>query len=334
MLETSARLLALLGLLQARDSWTGAELAQRLGVTGRTVRNDVDRLRELGYPVDAARGPGGYYRLGVGGSLPPLLLDDEEAVAMAVGLHAASGIRGIEDTRIRALTKLEHVLPHRLRRQVAAVRDAMSTGPANTASNVADPEVDAGLLTAVATAIRDTVELRFGYRAEDEAPPRRIEPYRLVNWQRRWYLVGRDPRADSWSSYRLDWMTLRTPGGARFTPRPLPGGDYTAFVLHEVAFTGWNVHARITVDAPAAEVLARINPTVGVVETLDEQHCVLVTGGDSLEIVAVWIGMLGLDFHVTEPPALVEHLRLVGERYRRAVPGVERRGGRPGLTPT
>ncbi len=118
-------------------------------------------------------------------------------------------------------------------------------------------------------------------------------------------------------------MTLRIPGGRRFTPRPLPGGDYTAFVLREVAFTGWTVHARITVDAPAAEVLGRINPTVGVVETIDDEHCVLVTGGDSLEIVAVWIGMLGLDFHVTEPPELVEHLRAVGERYRRAVPAAE-----------
>jgi predicted DNA-binding transcriptional regulator YafY len=321
MLETSARLLSLLGLLQTRDTWTGAELAERLDVTGRTVRNDIDRLRELGYPVDAVRGPGGYYRLGVGAKLPPLLLDDEEAVAMAVGLHAASGIAGIEDTRARALTKLEHVLPHRLRRQIAAVREAMVSGPANTTSNVADPEVDAGLLAAVAAAIRDTEELRFDFRGFDHrGERRRVEPYRLVSWQRRWYLVGRDPRDDSWSTYRLDWMTLRTPGGRRFAPNPLPGGDYTAFVLREVAFTGWNVHARITVDAPATEVLARINPTVGVVETIDEHSCVLVTGGDSVEIVAVWIGMLGLDFHVTEPPELVESLRVVGERYRRAVP--------------
>jgi predicted DNA-binding transcriptional regulator YafY len=316
MSTTSARLLALLGLLQSRPAWSGAELAQRLGVTGRTVRNDIDRLRELGYPVDAARGPGGHYRLGVGARLPPLLLDDEEAVAMAVGLHAARGISGIEQTRARTLTKLEQVLPHRLRRQVTAIREAMISGPENTASNVADPEIDAGLLATVAAAVRDTEELRFDHRGE----LRQVEPYRLVSWQRRWYLVARDPRDDTWSTYRLDWMTLRIPGGWRFTPRPLPGGDYTAFVLREVAFTGWNVHARITVEAPAAEVLARINPTVGVVETLDEQTCVLVTGGDSLEIVAVWIGMLGLDFHVSEPPELVEHLRAVGERYRRAVP--------------
>jgi predicted DNA-binding transcriptional regulator YafY len=333
MSETSARLLALLGLLQSRDSWTGAELAQRLTVTGRTVRNDIERLRELGYPVDAVRGPGGYYRLGIGAKLPPLLLDDEEAVAMAVGLHAASGISGIADTRARALTKLEHVLPHRLRRQVAAIRDAMIAGPENTGSNVEDPQVDAGLLAAVAAAIRDHEQLRFDHRDSR----RLVEPYRLVSWQRRWYLVGRDPGTDAWSTFRLDWMTLRVPGGRRFTPRPLPGGDYTSFVLREVAFTGWNVHARITVDAPAAEVLARINPTVGVVETIDERTCVLVTGGDSLEIVAVWIGMLGLDFHVTEPAELVEHVRTVGERYRRAVPrphhGRARRGAGRGGPP-
>jgi predicted DNA-binding transcriptional regulator YafY len=316
MLETSARLLALLGLLQARSRWTGPELAARLQVSDRTVRNDVDRLRELGYPVDAVRGPGGYYRLGVGGTLPPLLLDDDEAVAVVIGLHAATGISGIEETRARALTKLEHVLPHRLRRQVGAVRDAMDSGPENTASNVADPQVDAALLTAVAAAIRDTVQLRF----YDRGTYRLVEPYRLVSWQRRWYMVGRDPGDGGWATYRLDWMTLRTPGGRRFTPQPLPGGDYTAFVLREVAFTGWRVHARITVYAPAAEVLARINPTVGVVETIDERTCVLVTGGDSVEIVAVWIGMLGLDFHVTGPAELVAHLRVVGERYRRAVP--------------
>ena len=316
MSETSARLLALLGLLQSRDSWTGAELSRRLAVTGRTVRNDIERLRELGYPVDAARGPGGYYRLGVGAKLPPLLLDDEEAVAITVGLHAAGGISGIEDTRARALTKLEHVLPHRLRRQVAAVREAMISGPENTGSNVEDPQVDAGLLAAVAAAIRDHEELRFDHRDER----RLVEPYRLVSWQRRWYLVGRDPRTGYWSTFRLDWMTLRIPGGRRFAPHQLPGSDYTSFVLREVAFTGWNVHARITVDAPAAEVLARINPTVGLVETIDDRTCVLVTGGDSLEIVAVWIGMLGLDFHVSEPPELVEHVRAVGDRYRRAVP--------------
>ena len=146
-----------------------------------------------------------------------------------------------------------------------------------------------------------------------------VQPYRLISWQRRWYLVGRTARTDSWSTYRLDWMRLRTPGGPRFSPVELPGGDYTAFVLRQVAFSGWKVHARIAVDAPAAEVLARINPAVGVVEAVNDGACVLVTGADSVEIIAVYIGMLGLDFHVEEPPELVAQLALVGERYRRAV---------------
>jgi predicted DNA-binding transcriptional regulator YafY len=319
MADTAARMLALLGLLQARSDWSGAELAHRLRVTDRTVRNDIDRLRGLGYPVDAVRGPGGRYRLGVGTKLPPLLLEEDEAVAVAVGLRAGTGITGIEETSARALAKLEHVLPHRLQRRVNALRDAVSAGPENTGSNVDDPIVDPSLLSEVAGAVRDHVELRFDYKAPQEASRLQLEPYRLVSWQRRWFVVCRDARTDTWAPYRLDWMHLRTPGGRRFTPQPLPGEDYTSFVLREVAFSGWLIHTRIAVDAPAEEVLARINPTVGVVESVDADHCVLVTGGDSVEIIAVYIGMLGLDFHVTEPPALVEAVARVGDRYQRAV---------------
>jgi len=293
MADTAARMLTLLGLLQSRADWSGAELAERLGVTDRTVRNDVERLRGLGYPVDAVRGPGGRYRLGVGTKLPPLLLDEDEAIAVAVGLRAGASVSGIEETSARALAKLEHVLPHRLQRRVNALKDAVTAGPENTGSNVEDPLVDAELLAEVAGAIRDHEELRFDYRDERH----QVEPY------------------------RLDWVELRRPGGRRFTPHPLPGEDYTAFVLREVAFSGWSVHARITVDAPAEAVLARINPTVGVVESIDAGHCVLVTGADSVEIVAAYIGMLGLDFHVTEPPELVAAVAALGERYRRAVPG-------------
>ncbi|TDC52628.1 WYL domain-containing protein [Jiangella ureilytica] len=320
MRETSARMLALLSLMQSRPAWTGAELAERLGVSPRTIRNDVDRLRDLGYPVDAARGPAGHYRLGAGARLPPLLLDDEEAVAVAIGLRAGSGVAGIEDSSTRALAKLEQVLPHRLRRQVAAIHDAMSRGPENTSSNVEDPVVDAAVLTALAAAIRDHEWVRFDYPGTADGPPLVVEPYRLVSWQRHWYLVGRDPVTGDWHPYRVDWIELRMATGRRFPPAPLPGEDYTAFVLREVASAGWSVHARIRVCAPAEEVLARINPTVGVVESVDESTCVLVTGADSLEIIAVYIGMLGLDFRVTEPPGLVEHLRVLGERYRRAIP--------------
>jgi predicted DNA-binding transcriptional regulator YafY len=313
-------MLALLGLLQARADWSGAELAERLGVTDRTIRTDVGRLRDLGYPVDAVRGPGGRYRLGVGTKLPPLLLEEDEAVAVAVGLRAGTTVHGIEETSARALAKLEHVLPHRLQRRVNALKDAVSAGPENTGSNVADPVVDPGVLSEVAAAVRDHVELRFDYSTPGRETERlQLEPYRLVSWQRRWFVVARDARTDTWAPYRLDWMALRTPGGRRFTPHPLPGGDYTTFVLRQVAFTGWSVHARIAVDAAAEEVLARINPTVGVVESIDASHCVLVTGGDSIEIIAVYIGMLGLDFHVSEPPELVKQVALLGERYRRAV---------------
>ncbi len=316
MLQSSARLLTLLGLMQSRRDWTGPELADRLGVTDRTIRKDVDRLRLLGYPVDAVRGPHGRYRLGVGASLPPLLLDEDEAVAVAVGLRAATGITGIEETSVRALAKLDSVLPHHLQRQVSAMHQAVVKGPENTGSNVEDPVVDARLLTALAAAIRDREEVRFAYRGDAR---HQVEPYRLVSWQRRWYLVARDPHTDSWAPYRVDWLALRTPGGRRFRPVAFPE-DFTTFVLREVAVAGWAVHARVLVDAPADEVVARINPTVGVVEAVDDTHSVLVTGGDSVEVVAVWIGMLGLDFHVEEPPALVEALRVQARRYAAAVP--------------
>ncbi len=316
MWETSARLLALLGLLQSRSDWTGAELARRLGVTDRTVRKDVDRLRALGYPVEAVRGPGGHYRLGAGSKLPPLLLDEDEAVAVVVGLRSGTAMPGIEEISAQALAKLEHVLPDKLRRRVDAVREAVTAGPENTGTNVEDPVVDPALVAEVAAAIRDREELRFDHRGVRH----QLEPYRLVSWQRRWWVVARESATDTWAPYRLDLMQIRRPGGRRFTPHPLPGEDYTGFVLREVAFSGWTVHARIAVDAPAEDVMARINPAVGVVETVDDEHCVLVTGADSVEMIAVYIGLLGLDFHVTEPPELVEQIRAVGERYRNAVP--------------
>jgi predicted DNA-binding transcriptional regulator YafY len=315
MLETSARLLALLSLLQSRPAWPGSELATRLDVTPRTIRNDIDRLRTLGYPVDAVRGAAGHYRLGAGATLPPLLLDDDEAVAVAIGLRAASGISGIEETSARTLAKLNQVLPPRLRPKVTALAATVTRAPENTGSNVDDPVVDAELLAAVATAIRSSEWLRFDYRGE----PRLVEPYRLVNWQRRWFLVARDPETAAWEPLRLDWMSLRAPTHRRFSPQPLPGEDYASFVLREVANSGYAVHARVTVLAPAEEVLARINPTVGIVESIDAETCVLVTGADSYEIIAVWIGMLGLEFRVTEPAELVAHLAALGRRYLAAV---------------
>ncbi|GAB3748099.1 helix-turn-helix transcriptional regulator [Microlunatus parietis] len=313
--EGAGRLLALLGLLQTRPDWTGPELAQRLKVSERTVRNDIARLRELDYPVDAVRGAAGHYRLGAGGKLPPLLLDDAEAVAVALGLRATTGVGGIEESSARALAKLEQVLPNRLKRRVTALHEATSQGPRNTATADPEVEVDAELLSTLAAAVRDRELVRFDY--PNAELPLTVEPYRLVAWQGRWYLVGRE--SDRWRTFRVDWIEPRMATGRRFAPVPLPGGDFTAFVLRDVAATGWNVHVRITVLAPAAEVLSKINPAVGLVEEIDDHRCVLVTGADSVDTVAVYIGMLGLDFRVTEPPELVAALRTVAERYLRAI---------------
>ncbi|MGW5412349.1 helix-turn-helix transcriptional regulator [Actinomadura geliboluensis] len=344
MLQTSARLLALLALFQSQRDWTGGQLAERLGVTSRTIRTDIERLRDLGYPVEATRGAAGSYRLGAGTRLPPLLLDDEEAVAVAIGLRAAAGVGGISESSARALAKLEQVLPHRLRRKVLALHEATSRAPENLDTDAADPETDGALLAAIASAIRDGVQLRFDYASAAEpagdeppsataAPPggKLVEPYRLVSWRRRWYLVARDPASDAWAAFRADLMTLLTPGGPTFTPTPLPGGDYTSFVLRNVAVTGWKVHARVTVHAPAEQVLARINATVGLVESVAADLCVLATGADSLETIAAYLGMLGLDFDIVSPPELREHVTVLGHRYLRAsaseAPGADPGGG-------
>ncbi len=317
MTSPSTRLLTLLSLLQTGAGRTGGELATRLGVSARTVRADIERLRELGYPVDAVRGSVGGYRLGAGGHLPPLLLDDEEAVAVTVGLQMAAGVTGVEESGARALAKLEQVLPSRLRPLVDALGSTIDRGQENTGTDAPDPEVDAAVLGAVAAAIRDAEWLRYDYQGE----PVLVEPYRLLSWQRRWHLVARDPVSAAWGTYRVDWMSLRMPTRRRFDPQPLEGGDYTAFAMRTIAASGWAVHARLRIDAPAQTVLDRINPTVGVVEPVDAEHCVLVTGADSLDTVAAYIGMLMMDFTVESPPELIPRLRVLSERYARAVAG-------------
>lgn len=314
MLDTSARLLSLLSLLQSRPDWTGPELAERLGVTQRTVRTDVDRLRTLGYPVDATRGRAGSYRLGAGGKLPPLLLDDDEAVAVAIGLRVASGVSGIAEAGARALAKLLQVLPTRLRPTVDALSSAVDRGPEDTGTDVPDPEVDPRTLSAVAQAVRDAEWLRFDYRGD----ARKVEPYRLLSWQRRWYLVARDPESGEWGTFRLDWIEPRMPTRRRFDPVPAPGGDFTAFAMRSIARSGWNVHARLRIAAPAQRVVDRINPAVGVVEAVDDDASVLVTGADSLETIAAYIGMLGMDFTVESPHELRAHLQRLAHRYARA----------------
>lgn len=314
MADTSARMLALLGLLQSRPRWSGPELAARLGVSGRTVRNDIERLRSLGYPVEAERGRAGSYRLAAGGKLPPLLLDDDEAVAVAIGLRVARGVAGVDEAGARALAKLLQVLPERLRPTVDALAASVDSGPENTGTDAPDPEVDPQVLSTVAAAVHSREWLRF----DDRGTPRRVEPYRLLSWQRRWYLVARDPESGEWGTYRLDWIQPRMPTRRRFDPVPVPGGDFTAFALRSIAAGGWNVHARLRIAAPADAVIARINPTVGVVEAVDATTSVLVTGADSLETVAAYIGMLGMDFTVDEPSELRDHLRRLADVYTRA----------------
>lgn len=318
MLETSARLLRLLSLLQSPRDWTGAELAERLEVSPRTVRNDVERLRNLGYPVDATRGAVGGYRLGAGAALPPLLLDDEEAVAVAVSLRTATGgaIEGIEETSLRALAKLEQVLPARLRRRVQALQS--HTVPVPRYDRV--PSVAPDVLSALAMACRDRETLRFDYETHGGEPSRRVaEPYRLANWGRRWYLVAYDLERDDWRTFRVDRMGApRQPTGPRFTPRELPEADLASYVSRRVSAAAWRYRARVTVRAPAEAVVERINPAVGVVTTIDDGTCVLETGADTIESLAVHLGLLGYDFEVSDSPELVAHLRELGLRYQRA----------------
>ena len=314
MSDTAARLLSLLALLQTRPDWTSTELGARLGVTPRTIRNDIDRLRELDYPVDATRGAAGGYRLGAGAKLPPLLLDDEEAVAVAIGLRAATGIAGVEESSTRALSKLEQVLPSRLRPTVEALATVIERAPENNDTDAPDPEVDAAVLTAVASAIRGVEWIRFDY----QGAARLVEPYRLLSWARRWYLVGRDPSSGEWGTFRADWIELRMPTRRRFDPVELPGGDYTAFAMRSIAESGWKVHARLRVAAPADAVLARIHHAVGVVEAVSDSESILVTGADSLDTIAAYIGMLGMDFTVESPDELRALLLTYSERYARA----------------
>jgi predicted DNA-binding transcriptional regulator YafY len=316
MLATSTRLLRLLSLLQKRPDWSGAELADRLGVSDRTIRRDIERLRDLDYPVHAVRGVAGY-RLGAGAALPPLLLEDEEAVAVAVGLRtAAAGVSGIEEASLGALAKLEQLLPTRLRRRVNAVQASTLPLPGDGSG----PRVDPAVLGVLAAACRDRERLRLAYRDHHGSPGRRtVEPYRLVSWGRRWYLVAWDLDREGWRILRIDRVepTTVTPTGQRFTPRELPeGGDLAAYVSRRVSAAAWRYHARV--HAPAEAIRRQIPAAVGVVEAVDDETCLLHTGADTLETLAVYLGMLGADFKVGEPPELVARLRDLADRYRRA----------------
>jgi predicted DNA-binding transcriptional regulator YafY len=320
MLKNPSRLLRLLTLLQARRDWSGPELAERLGVTTRTVRRDVDKLRSLDYPVHAGTGPGARYRLGPGAALPPLLLDDDEAVAVAVALHtaASSGVAGVGETALGALIKVEQVLPSRLRHRVGALQ--IATVPTSRSGAL----VDVDLLTAVAAACRDRERLRFGYRSYTGGESvRRTEPHRLVSWGRRWYLVAWDLDRADWRSFRLDRMTPHLPTGPRFAHREPPGGDAAAFVARSVADV-WTTHARVRLHAPADAVRDRMWPLHGRLEPVDEHSCVLHFGAENPQMLAYLLVMLGVDFTVESPAGLAEQLRAVAERFAKAAAATER----------
>jgi predicted DNA-binding transcriptional regulator YafY len=320
MVQTSARLLALLSLLQVRREWTGQELADRLDVGPRTIRRDVEKLRSLGYPIEAAPGVAGGYRLGAGGELPPLLLDDAEAVAVAVGLRtAASGsITGIEETSVRALTKLEQVLPSRLRRRVSTLSGATSV------LSVDGPRIDADMLTTLAGACRDATRLRFTYVARDEQTSQRhVEPSAMVHTRARWYLVAFDLGRDDWRTFRIDRIRGRVRPAQRGKQRIVPGGDPAAFVEERLR-SGYGdepdaAPGRIRVHADPARIRKRVPSRYATVEPDGEDRCIVSThGGWSRDFVA-WMAMLDEQIEVLGPPELIAATGTLARRLSDAI---------------
>lgn len=314
MLETSVRLLRLLALLLSRRDWSGTDLAARLGVTTRTVRNDIERLRILGYQVHSSTGVTGGYRLTAGSAVPPLLLDDDEAVAVALGLAAAAAgtITGIEEISVRALAKLERTLPSRLRHRVDVLRSTTVSAAGG------GPTVDAGILTTIAAASHDHEQLRFDYLGHDgEATTRRVEPHRLVYTGRRWYLMAWDVDRKDWRTFRADRIRPRLPNGPRFTPRQ-PPEDAATHVLRGVGSRAWPYQARVRLHAPVATIAERIPSTAGLLTAVDEDTCLLETGGESLHNLAAFLGTLDVAFTVLDPPELRDLLGKLADRYQAA----------------
>ncbi|WP_330184734.1 YafY family transcriptional regulator [Nocardia sp. NBC_01503] len=318
MNDTPARLLRLLSLLQTPREWPGSELADRLGVSDRTVRRDIDRLRELGYPVEATLGVTGGYRLAAGAALPPLVLDDEEAVAIAVGLRAAAGqaVAGIEEASVRALAKLEQVLPHKLRRRVRVIGAATATfrgdGP------TADPEV----LATLAATVTNTERVRFAYRdAAGNETRRNIEPNGLATQHRRWYLVGFDLDRMAWRSFRVDRIERPQPTGARFTPRELPATDAATYVAGARTDRGSKLYrVDITIHAPLYRIAGRLGEEPGELDAIDSNTCRLRgERDDAPEWLASQLISIDAEFEVRDSPELEHRLREAAARVTRAL---------------
>ncbi|MEU2059775.1 YafY family protein [Streptomyces sp. NPDC013455] len=315
--DTPARLLQLLSLLQTPREWPGGELAGRLGVSRRTVRRDIDRLRELGYPVQATRGAEGGYRLVAGKAMPPLVLDDEEAVAIAVGLRAGAGhaVEGVDEASVRALAKLEQVLPARLRHRVSALQAA--TTPLTSGDG---PTIAPETLTVMASTVAGHERLRFAYRDKEGGESRRLtEPHRLVSTGRRWYLVAYDLDRADWRTFRVDRVSEPFATGVRFAPRELPTGSAAEYLRRSIQGRQETYAFAVRFAAPAPAVSARVPAWLAAPEDDGEGGCVLRgTTGDPMEWLAVRLAMVGHDFTVHEPAELRACVRELGGRLSRA----------------
>ncbi len=312
---TAGRLLSLLSMLQARREWPGTVLAERLGVSARTVRRDVDRLRGLGYPIDSTSGPAGGYSLTAGAAMPPLLLDDEEALAVAIALRTAarSAVAGIEETALRALVKLEQVLPAHLRRRVRALGAATDVVGA-----AGGPTVDGAVLTVLGTACRDREMLRFGYQGrEGERSRRLVEPHALLAYGRRWYLLAFDPSRRAWRTFRVDRVSSPLAAGRRFELRAIPGGDAAGYLTRTLAGVTYRHEARVRYMRPASEL--RVRGAWGELREEAGGTCVYETSDDDLDWLAFRIAAPNVDFELlAAPDELRERLAAMARRLESA----------------
>ncbi|MEK8106265.1 YafY family protein [Micromonospora sp. M12] len=317
MNDATARLLRLLSLLQTPREWPGSELAERLQVTARTVRRDIDRLRDLGYPVQATMGTHGGYRLIAGKAMPPLLLDDEEAVAISVGLRTAARqpVAGIAEASLRALAKVQQVLPPRLGRRVSALTATTLSTPTASASLV-----DPTQLTVLATAASTNERVRFDYRNHHGVATRRlVEPHRLVVIGRRWYLLAYDGGSADWRTFRIDRIEKAQTTGVRVPPRQPPADDAAAFVATQLCELAPVFRAVATLALPVSLAATRLGDYVGELQPVDEASSRWHSPEDTIDWLAVRLTLLDCDFTVHEPVELVEHLRQLGTRLTRAV---------------
>ncbi|MFF5183989.1 helix-turn-helix transcriptional regulator [Streptomyces sp. NPDC000345] len=328
--DTPARLLQLLSLLQTPREWPGGELAERLRVSRRTVRRDIDRLRELGYPVQASKGADGGYRLVAGKAMPPLVLDDEEAVAIAVGLRAGAGhaVEGVDEASVRALAKLEQVLPARLRHRVATLQAATTPLTSGDGASIA-PET----LTVMASTVAGRERLRFAYRAKDGTESRRLtEPYRLVSTGRRWYLVAYDLDRADWRTFRVDRVREPFATGARFAPRELPTGSAAEYLRRSLQGQAYTYEFDVAFEEPPESVAARLPAWMGQPEADGEGGSRLRgSTSDPVDWLALRLAMLGCEFSVRGPRELTECVRELGARLGRAgAAGTRAESGAPG----